>query len=378
MARVALEEEARPGKLMDGALSRSLLLSIPSAVCVADDEGKIVDGNPGLEELLGWSLDAQRGRLLADCLGGAIADPPQALSWLVALNEALVNERTTYLNLPTDFRTGFADRRLATLVGVAAPWRDDAGQQVGALLLLHDGALYRDIEGVRARFLAAISHELNSPVNNLVAAVEQMARHLEPDDAAVGRLLGILQAELARLQRLLGSLLSSPVARATASVVSPDLVALKPLIRRAASVFAVHDTGHDIVLDLPSDLPFALGDADSIQQVLGNLVDNALQSAPAGSPVTLLAEARDEDVLVRVQDRGPGIVGPSSDCLLLRRVDLSQATAAVAGHGIGLTIAACLLEAMDGRLWHQECPTGGGCFCFSLPRAPVPAGEGGG
>jgi len=366
-----------PASSMHASLSRSVLASLPSAVCVVDGEGRILDGNPTLEQCLGWSLDALRGRLLADCLGGAIADPAQALSWLVALNEALVSGHTTYLNLPSDFRTGFADRRLATLVGIAGPWRDDAGHQVGALLLLHDGALYRDMEGVRARFLAAISHELNSPVNNLVAAVEQMARHLEPDDAALGRLLGILQAELARLQRLLGSLLSSPVAQATASVLSPDLVALKPLIRRAASVFAVRDTGHDIVLDLPSNLPFALGDADSIQQVLGNLVDNALQSAPAGSPITLLAEARDEDVLVRVQDRGPGIVGPSADCLLLRRVDLSQATAAVAGHGIGLTIAACLLEAMGGRLWHQECPNGG-CFCFSLPRAPVPVGEGGG
>jgi len=348
------------------------MLSLPSAVCVVDGEGKILDGNPALEQLLGWNLDAQRGRLLADCLGGAIADPAQALSWLVALNEALVRERTTYLNLPTDFRTGLAERRTATVVGVASPWHDDAGRQLGALLLFHDGALYRDMEGVRARFLAAISHELNSPVNNVVAAVEQMARHLESNDAPVGRLLGILQAELARLQRLLGSLLSSPVTQVPSPAVSPDLVALKPLIRRVAHVFAVRDTGHPIVVDLPPDLPFALGHADSIQQVLGNLVDNALKYAPAGSQVTLLAQGREDDVLVRVVDRGPGIAGPARDRFLEPRVNLPPVTPAADGHGIGLTIAACLLEAMGGKLWYEERPAGECSFCFSLPRAPAP------
>ena len=356
---------------MDASLSRSLLLSLPSAVCVVDGEGKVLDGNPALEQLLGWNLDAQRGRLLADCLGGAIADPAQALSWLVALNEALVREHTTYLNLPTDFRTGLPERRTATVVGVAAPWRDADGRQVGALLLFHDGALYRDMEGVRARFLAAISHELNSPVNNVVAAVEQMARHLESHGAPVGRLLGILQAELARLQRLLGSLLSSPVTQVPSPAVSPDLVALKPLIRRVAHVFAVRDTGHPIVVDLPPDLPFALGHADSIQQVLGNLVDNALKYAPAGSQVTLLAQGREDDVLVRVVDRGPGIAGPARDRFLVPRDDRPPA----GGHGIGLTISACLLQAMGGKLWYEERTPGECSFCFSLPRAPGPNGE---
>lgn len=360
---------------MDATLSRSLLLSLPSAVCVVDGEGKILDGNPALEALLGWNIDAQRGRLLADCLGGAIADPAQALSWLVALNDALVRERTTYLNLPTEFRTGLAERPTATVVGVAAPWADADGRQLGALLLIHDGALYRDMEGIRARFLAAISHELNSPVNNIVAAVERMACLLETKDAPVGRLLGILQAELARLQRLLGSLLSSPQTQMPARAARPDVVALKPLIRRVASVFSVRDMGHPIVVDVPAELPFALGHADSIQQVLGNLVDNALKYAPAGSTVSIVARGRDDDVFVCVVDRGPGIGGPAHDRFLAPRVDLPHEKPTTSGHGIGLTIAACLVQSMGGKLWYEEHTAGECRFCFSLPLAPALDGD---
>lgn len=362
---------------MHETLSYSLLLSLPSAVCVVDSEGKILGGNPALETLLGWNMDVQRGRLLADCLGGAIADPAQALSWLVALNDALVREQTTYLNLPTEFRTGLDDRPTATVVGVAAPWRDEAGRQLGALLLIHDGALYRDMEGVRARFLAAISHELNSPVNNVVAAVEQMARHLKTNDAPVGRLLGILQVELARLQRLLGSLLSAPRTQVTAQGARLDVVALKPLIRRVASVFSVRDTGHRILVDVPADLPFALGHADSIQQVMGNLVDNALKYAPAGTPVTIQARGREDDVFVCVVDRGPGIGGPARDRFLAPQVDLPQEKPTPSGHGIGLTIAACLVQAMGGKLWYEERTAGECRFCFSLPLAPPLDGDSG-
>jgi hypothetical protein len=141
---------------MDSRLSSSVLASVPSAVCVVNSEGRILDGNGNLEKYLGRGLDVQRGRLLAGCLSGAITDAARPFFWPVALNGALASGHTTYLSLPTDFRTGCAGRHIATLVGVAAPWCDGTGSRSGARLLFHDGALCRGMEGVRARFPAAI------------------------------------------------------------------------------------------------------------------------------------------------------------------------------------------------------------------------------
>jgi len=113
--------------------------SAPVALCVVDGDGRILLINPALERLLGWRRSERSGQPLARCLQQAIVDPAQALCWTVALSEALRSPsplrsgdchtaseavalgKTTYLNLPTDFRTGFDDAHLESLTGGAAP-----------------------------------------------------------------------------------------------------------------------------------------------------------------------------------------------------------------------------------------------------------------
>ena len=97
--------------------------------------------------------------------------------------------------------------------------------------------------------------------------------------------------------------------------------------------------------------------------------------AAAGSTVSIAARGRDDDVFVCVVDRGPGIGGPAHDRFLAPRVDLPHEKPTTSGHGIGLTIAACLVQSMGGKLWYEEHTAGECRFCFSLPLGPALDGD---
>ncbi|MGD8626908.1 MAG: ATP-binding protein [Anaerolineae bacterium] len=363
------------------------MTSLPAGICAVDTRGRIRHTTPAIERIFGPNHGQHPDRPLSSYLEEAIVDPAQALAWLVALSEALNDRQTTYLNLPTAFRAGFDDGPCASVIGVVTPWIDEAGGQLGALLVFSDSAHFHDLEGVRSRFLSVISHELRSPVSNIVAAADQMARYFDRDVVPLWRLLGIVQAELARLQRLLGSFLSPPSGGMERPAVRHDVVALRPLIRRTAHIFRVRKTGHQIAVQVPPDLPFARGDADGIQQILSNLVDNALKYTPPGGQITLQAATEPGGIVVRVADQGAGVPEDQRQHLFSFASPSGQVPGSVedpAGssadppgstadpavsadsRGLGLPIAKNLVEAMGGEMWYEESASGEPAFCFRL------------
>jgi signal transduction histidine kinase len=343
-----------------------ILDSLPHGLCVADSEGKILYINPALEVLLDWRSVELQGQLLSGCLEERIADPALALCWGVAVNEALAHGQTTYLNLPADLAGAHP---AVSVTGVVAPWQDAVGGQQGVLVVLHDSARHQDLEGIRHRFLSIVSHELGSPLTNISAAADRVGRLLDGGDAEQWSLLQIIRSETSRLLRLLGQFLARPPIPAETVRPARSVTTLRPLLYRVAHTFQLRDSGHDITVQVPSGLPFVRGDADKIQEVLSNLVDNALRYSPPQTQITLSAEAWQDDVVVSVTDQGEGVATGDEKRLfdpLYRGADQGRRAE---GLGMGLYISRALVQALGGELWHEGMADGGTRFCFTLPRA---------
>jgi signal transduction histidine kinase len=310
------------------------------------------------------------GQPLSQVLEKGIGDPAQLLTWLVSLSDTLANGRRADLNLPVQFSR---EGSTVQLVGTMVPWEGPGSGERGALVLFHDSALHADLNGARSRFLAVVAHELGAPVTNITAAAEQMARHLTGDEAGAWRLLEIIRTEGRRLERLLNGFLAGLDAEAQPAdppVGKMDIVALPPLLRQVASTFGLRDRGKSIVVRTADDLPFVWGDADDIQQALGNLVDNASRYAPASSEIVLAAEAQGEAVVVRVMDRGPGL-SPEEEASLFATPRWGNGRQRSAeGRGLGLPIARAVIRSLGGALRYERGPEGMTCFCFTLSQVP--------
>lgn len=363
---------------MDDALYASVFSSFPAGTCVVDKEGRILGVNPALEQLLGWQGEALVGRLLVRLLEERIGDPAQALSWTVALSQALVHAQRTDLGFPVAFERDDAGQQPLAIAGTIVPWLGADGQGQGALVLCWDESRESELSRGRDRLLALISHELGSPLTNIAAAADRLAHHMDPGDAQGWPLLQIVRAEAHRLRRLLGQFLASapaggaradgppvagdaPAERRAQTAARPEagVVTLPPLLRRVARTFEVRGTGQAISVQVAPDLPFAWGHADWIQEVLSNLVDNALRHAPLGSRVVLSACAREQEIEVCVTDRGEGLASGTEQQVFQPGVR--------EGQGLGLPMARALVQSMGGRIWYERDPEGGGArFCFTL------------
>jgi signal transduction histidine kinase len=349
--------------------------SVPVAVCVVDREGQILLLNSALEQLLGWKLSVQRGQPLASHLQQAIVDPAQALCWTVALSEAVALGKMTYLNLPVGMRTKFDDEHLESIAGIVVPYQHDGAEHGGALVVFHGREVTENTEAVRARFFAAISHELGSPVSNIAAAADLLTKYLDAANVQQRKLLQIIQAEAARLQRLMEQFLPrSPVQQITPDV-TRNVITLRPLIHRVVEIFRIRETGHRIVARVPRDLPFVWGDEDGIQGILSNLLENALRYSPPGTEITLAAERGSNEVLICVTDQGPALPAEDRERIFEPFYRGERKKEEVQGQGLGLAIAKSVVQELGGELWYEEQAEGGIRFCFTLPCADDPSGE---
>jgi two-component system sensor histidine kinase KdpD len=228
-----------------------------------------------------------------------------------------------------------------------------------------------ETERMRNAVLNAVSHDLRTPLATIVGATSSL---LEPGGGidVEGRraLLQAAHDEAIRLDRLVNNLLSMTRLEGGALRVEKDWLPLEEIV--GAALVRVEDRlGSRVVsTHLPADSPLVLVDGVLIEQVLINLLDNALKYTPAESPIDVTAEVSRDALRIGVADRGPGI--PPAD--LDRIFDKFYRTAAAGTSGVGLGLSICrgIVQAHGGRMWAENRPGGGTVFRFVLPMAGGP------
>lgn len=225
-------------------------------------------------------------------------------------------------------------------------------------------------EALRRQLIGDVSHELRTPLTAIKGSLEALIDGVLPAEPET---FEQIYQEADRLQRLVNDLqeLSRVEAGAFKLDLQPLLLAdiVKTTTIRLERQFA--EKGVRLEIDIPSDLPGIMADADRLSQVLFNLVGNALQYTPSGGQVTVAARRQRDEVQVSVQDTGIGIAAEHLPHVFDRfyRADRSRARVS-GGSGIGLTIAKHLVEAHGGRILAESLGEGmGSTFMFTLPVA---------
>jgi two-component system sensor histidine kinase KdpD len=221
---------------------------------------------------------------------------------------------------------------------------------------------------MRTALLAAVSHDLRTPLASAKAAVTSL-RSPDVNWAAEDRdeLLATADESLDRLAHLVENLLDMSRLQAGAMPVFPRPADLGEVVARGLDDLG--PDGRSVLLEIPTDLPEVLVDPGILERVISNLVANALRYSPAGSPPLLSASSLGERIELRVIDRGPGIPEEQIGRMFVPFQRLGD-TDNTAGIGLGLALSRGLAEAMDGTLESEETPGGGLTMALSLPTVP--------
>ncbi len=235
-----------------------------------------------------------------------------------------------------------------------------------------DMARISRLEATRRDFVANVTHELRTPV----AAIQGLAETLQRGDVSpekAGAFLDLMHRHAQRLSALIDGLLRL----AELEGVAPDTPALAPVSVQAAVRDAeealrarAREAGVRVDIDVPAGC-VVLADAGRLEQVLSNLVDNAIKYGARGGAVRISAEARDGRVEIRVVDDGPGIAAAHLPRLFERfyRVDVGRSREK-GGAGLGLAIVKHLAESMGGTVRVESQPGAGTTFVVELPAPP--------
>lgn len=226
---------------------------------------------------------------------------------------------------------------------------------------------------IRTALLAAVSHDLRTPLAAIKAAVSSLRSDdvaWSPEDEA--ELLEGIEEGADRLDHLVGNLLD--MSRLQTGTVTPlireiDLDEVVPM-----ALVGVPESG--VSLDIPEELPMVAVDPGLLERSVANIVENAVKYSPAGRPVLVSASALGDRVELRVADRGPGVPDSAKDRIFEPFQRYGDAPRG-AGVGLGLAVARGFVEAMGGRLAAEDTPGGGMTMVLTLAaagRAPVGSG----
>jgi signal transduction histidine kinase len=232
----------------------------------------------------------------------------------------------------------------------------------------------RELDALKAQFVANVSHELRTPLAIILGLTGRM-RAAEPEDGAHARDLGSVEHSARLLLKHVNDLLD--VAKLDAGRVHPDYarVDLARLVALAASPFDVlaAERGLTLSIEVPASLPAEV-DPDQVQRILLNLLSNAFKLTPRGGVVRCVLAARGERATLSVSDSGPGVPPSRRKAIFERFVQVERGDERrFGGTGLGLSIVHDYVELHGGEIAVEDAPEGGARFVVTLPLA-APAG----
>ena len=337
------------------AQQHALFNSMVEGVLVLNRDGRILLVNQSLEKLFGLQSDV-RGRTILEAFRLADLDE-------VARNlhtESRVSGRAIEL-------AGMEERWVEVN---AASVVDRDGIQSGSILVFHDLTRVKQLENTRQEFVANVSHELRTPLSLIKGYVETLLEGSPHDPETTTRFLRTIEKHTDRLTYLIEDLLT--ISRLESGQVSMNLhqVTLGEEVARVTEDLQARAAERKIILrNTVAPGLTARADADRLQQVLFNLVENAIKYGRSEGSILIGGKARDDGrVEVWVQDDGPGIPPEARERIFERffRVDRARARES-GGTGLGLSIVKHIVQAHGGEVWVTSDPGEGATFYFTLP-----------
>lgn len=369
-------------------LLRVTLHSIGDAIVATDAEGVITFINPIAQELIGWNEAESVGKPLASLFHIVNEETGEPSESPVA--KVMASGRIAGLANHTLLISRDGTRR--PIDDTAAPILDEDGQFVGVVLVFRDISERRRLEHElqqrsqdleerdrrKDEFLAMLAHELRNPLAPIANTLQVLRLQFgkQPDIERAGAMMA---RQLNHLVRLVDDLLDvSRITRGKLELRRQRLNLAALVGRTVDSVRSLMDERqHRLQIDMPPEALRLEGDPDRLEQVLANLLNNAIKYTPPGGNIHLSAAREGEEVVVRVRDSGIGIRAEA----LPRLFEMFQQADRVPGRlseglGIGLTLVRSLVEMHGGSVSASSAgPNRGSEFVVRLPALPSEVGS---
>ena len=348
-------EKQRLDALLDSAADGIIILNADLTIERVNDAFERFYGkthhelvNVPHDEVIQWAGEPQ----------GSPLDEAIANGWPLTPNATLYVEGDLRRDFPSTLPVGIT----------YAPLISPEGRLRNIIVSVRDISHFRTADEIKATFISIVSHELRTPVTLIKGYASTLRRDdAKWDKATISDSLAVIEEEADRLSKMIDDLLDASRLQAGGLSLNRADVSLPALAKRVAERFTTQTKKHSIVADFPEKFPIVLADETRIEQVMVNLVSNALKYAPDGE-IKISGSLHPEQVVICVSDQGPGIEAKDLPHIFDRFYRSTNAVKQTKGAGLGLYLARAIIEAHGGRIWADPKPDTGARICFSLPR----------
>jgi PAS domain S-box-containing protein len=348
-----------------------IVASMADAVVTTDKDLRITAFNPSAAKLTGNSVEAVLGLRSCDVICSK-RSTPEACGAACALQAPGFEVGVTKDVIRTP------DGREVTMAITRSAIRDADGELAGIVHVLRDVSAEEEVARLKDEFLSTVSHELRTPLGFIMGYGTTLLLPDAPDDRAeTRRCVQVMVDASKELQELVDNLLDMTKIGARSLSVTPEPVRLDRLVRAAVERIRIRSGAHRFTVSIPRSLPAVEADAHRIEQVLYNLLDNAIKYSPDGGRVDVRAIASGDEVTVSVIDEGLGIPADELPSLFERfHRGKGARSRGIGGTGLGLAICRGIVLAHGGRIWaaspaldHRSGEPRGTAIRFTLPLA---------
>ncbi len=341
------------------AHQQALFDSMVEGVLLVDESGKVRTTNPALLRLFEIERDV-RGLTVMEAFHS------HELLSVVERVRAEGEVRDFEFTLPGLQHTRHLELNAATLRGL-----EDTPSEL--ILIFHDYSRIKELENLRKEFVANVSHELRTPLTLIKGYVETLIDGAKDDPAVAEKFLRKIERHANRLTYLIEDLLTISHLESGRLVVHPQDIPAHPLVERVLDELQSPAAQKKVTIEnrTPAD-QLVYADGDRLQQVLFNLVDNAIKHGRPGGSVSVRVSRTERGTQFAVQDDGPGIPAEALERVFERfyRVDRARSREQ-GGTGLGLSIVKHIVQAHGGEVWVESELERGSTFFFSLPDGPA-------
>lgn len=343
---------------------RTLVNRISDGVMCTNHEHRVALANPAFLRMIGCAAESMIGSGMDDFI-----NVPRIREMI---QEALVASDSEVTELTEEILINDPAQAEEMILNVrCAPFRDRTGRNIGVITVLHDITALKKMDRMKSEFVSMVSHEIRSPMNSVLMQIQVIL------DGLAGELtekqrdiltrafqkidnLAHMTTELLDLARIESGLITLEREPVSMTDVIRDQVAFQLPMAASASI--------QLIVDVPETLPPVLANRRNMEEVLSNLITNAIKYSPGGGQVTIAASILNDYLCIRVKDTGMGIGTEDQHRIFQRFYRVKdEKTRYINGTGLGLAIVKSILEFHQGRIKVQSQEGEGSTFSVFLP-----------
>ena len=373
--RPAISIAARPAHALDEAAQsdhpqaprRTVFAVTSEAIASLDDTFIIREINPAFTKILGWTESSAVGHRCSEILRCRddhrmlLCDTPRC-----PLREAFdTSAASPVRDLSWDTQSGKPCEVSASFTA------QHSEQHADAVIVARDVTLLNAANRMRANFISMVSHELRTPLNSINGFLEIILESpVGPLNERQREFLNYARISTQQLTTLVEDILFISKADSGQFTLRLGRVRMAKVVDQARQIMqpAAEKAQVELIAEVQQGVPVVRADELRIQQVLTNLLGNAIKFSPSGSSVRLAVTHDDMNLLCAVSDQGRGIA-PEEHARIFERFYQSDSTVRnrAGGYGLGLSIARLIVEQHHGRIWVESEAGQGATFYFTLP-----------